>query len=92
MARCRFYQRAWMMRISGKLCGIHRRLTQCIVRLPQVPTWVLPAIFIASGLQGTFMFEMQKKMYGVGVPMTSQSDAMGQFMNAAVRASESATP
>jgi hypothetical protein len=49
----------------------------------KVPTWVLPAIFIASGLQGTFMFEMQKKMYGVGVPMTSQSDAMGQFMNAA---------
>jgi hypothetical protein len=49
----------------------------------KVAKWILPAVLIASGLQGTFMFDLQKSMYGVSVPLTAQSEAMGKFFNGA---------
>lgn len=48
-----------------------------------VPAWVLPSMILASAVQGTVAWPSMKAMYKIGVPMSKQSDAMGQFVNAA---------
>ena len=47
-----------------------------------VPDWIVPALFLASGIHGVFFTDQALAMYGVKVPLSKQSMTMAKFVNA----------